>query len=888
MAKYLYQRVVQDFQGNIISGAAVTVKITGTDTNAQLYSDAAGLNPITQPAYTNANGQALFYVDAGLYDIEASKGLQVAPKLVGVDVGFSTEAGINANQAATDANSAASTAGAAAAYANLAASEANAAASNANYKGLWSDFSGPASPPASYYNNGSNWQLLKPIAAIESVEPVEGEYWHELGDVTKTKLESSEQSLIGGAAKLFKDVAVGKDIPTGTTHLGLENFIMRMSPQTSGSITAINRNTAGAVISVEAGGAEALLSRLENYSQYTVYPSLSVGDSLKLAHDAVEIDGVLYPLSRSLNANVSSINTTTVPYHLDFDGGEKVYLLDARHHMKHVYNVKAFWAKGDGVQRDNPCFQSAVDEAGKRGGYAVYAPTPDVKYKFSRLLAEANFACVWIGSDNVTIFGDGASSEIQLTENPDVAFHFSTEKDLTIQPTGEPVVGFEVYQINVRGTKVYENLPLAFGRGILFRNAKNVNVRNCWVYDMSMIGICSEGGDGYFNVQSNQIHDCRYTAINYNGRCYQSIIAGNICSGSNGDPNSLAIQATGHCVIYGNTVFGTTSYADMVNCGGIAWGEGNYDGIGSIVNNLVKGVAWGIQAVYHGSCIIEANTVINAVSRGGIIMTGTTTPSFTVRNSDNLCSMNQIINCAPYGITCSAPNTQLIGNRVRTFSPVTNPSANTEPDYIFEVNTAQGIRIRAEGCDVQINRVRGCTHGLTTTILQDNGLIGGNNLAGNTHAYSLESETSGVFASFGHAVIEREFASPNNYRERIFRAALPAQGYFSQGSQWSDPTPQIGQPTGQIVLWADKSKTIDTEYPSGTTVMNLNDASTWLGTGTGSVVGVELDNGAWHWTTLTSRNVNEITIGTAIPSGRSVLAGANTTYNFWRPLAVLA
>lgn len=123
MAKYLYQRVVQDFQGNIINGAAVTVKITGTNTNAQLYQDEAGTIPLNQPVFSNENGQALFYVDAGLYDIEAKKGLQEAPKLIGVDIGFSTQAGIDANEAATAANEA--------------ANEANIAAENFGYLGEW-------------------------------------------------------------------------------------------------------------------------------------------------------------------------------------------------------------------------------------------------------------------------------------------------------------------------------------------------------------------------------------------------------------------------------------------------------------------------------------------------------------------------------------------------------------------------------------------------------------------------------------------------------------------------------------------------------------------------------------------------------------------------------
>ena len=180
---------------------------------------------------------------------------------------------------------------------------------------------------------------------------------------------------------------------------------------------------------------------------------------------------------------------------MNLSNGETVYLLDKKYHQKHIYNVKAFWSAGDGVQLDNYCFQAAVDEAINRGGYPVYIPTPDVEYKFGTLPADANFACVWIWGDGVTIYGDGKSSKIQLTENKDVAFHFSTEKDITLQPTGNPVSDFEARQLTIVGTGVYQNFSLAFGRGILFRNAKNVSVHHAWVEEMSMIGICSESGN---------------------------------------------------------------------------------------------------------------------------------------------------------------------------------------------------------------------------------------------------------------------------------------------------------------------------------------------------------------------------------------------------------
>ena len=69
---YLYQNVIQDFKGNIINGAIVSVYDTGTTTLATLYADEDETTTIDNPLTSNSNGQSLFYVAAGLYDIKAS------------------------------------------------------------------------------------------------------------------------------------------------------------------------------------------------------------------------------------------------------------------------------------------------------------------------------------------------------------------------------------------------------------------------------------------------------------------------------------------------------------------------------------------------------------------------------------------------------------------------------------------------------------------------------------------------------------------------------------------------------------------------------------------------------------------------------------------------
>ena len=577
------------------------------------------------------------------------------------------------------------------------------------------------------------------------------------------------------------------------------------------------------------------------------------------------------------------------------DGGSIFTLADGKYVEANLkgnkINIQKFGATPDSTlstlaTNNAPLIQNLVDYLAVRGGGNIYTPAPQIDgavYGIQK--PNTTTACVTVTANNFCFSGDGPASVWKTYLDADIPLHFSSEPDISVVSiAGDPVSDLEVYGMHIKGTNNYTNFGLAEGRGILFRNAKDVSVHDNTITSMSMIGICSEQGDGYFRVQNNQIHSCRYTAINYNGRCYQSIISGNVVSKCNAEVNSVAIQATGHCIITGNTVMG--QIANTANCGGISWGEGNYDGIGIISGNLIKHTSFGIKAVFHGACNINGNTIINALNQGGITLVSTTTGGFTVANSDNICSTNLIINCAPYGIDCSAEDTVLNGNKIRNFTPITNPSAPTEPDAIVGTTTSQGIRIRGNGCSITGGDISGCTHGLTTTVDQINGIIGGVNFKGNTYDYSLESATPGTIVAFGHAVIEREYASPSSYRERIFRSTRPTQGYFELSSEWTDPTPAIGSPVGQIVLFA-KKQTCAAQATSGATTIQLVSTSGWFASPTATVCGLELDNGAWHWTTFDSVSSPNITIGTPIPAGRTVEIGANVYYNNWRALANL-
>ncbi|MBK5243359.1 hypothetical protein [Clostridium sp.] len=545
-----------------------------------------------------------------------------------------------------------------------------------------------------------------------------------------------------------------------------------------------------------------------------------------------------------------------------------------------VTDIKKFGAIGDGVIDNTISIQNAINYLESVGGGRLHFPRGNYKVSTSNV----NYACLWIKSNNIEFTGVGDSSVIFTTDNAHVPIHFSSEKDLTIQPSGAELENFKVHDLCVKGTGIYENFGLAKGRGILFRNVKNVSIYNNLIKDMSMIGINGEGGDGYFNIHHNRVENCKYTAINLNGRCYQSIVSGNICSGSNAEVNTVSIQVTGHSIVKGNTILGEITTPQ--NCGGIMAGEGNFDGICTITNNLIKHCRFGIKSIYHSSANIAGNTLINCVTTGGINVIGGTTGGFTVANSDDLVANNLIINCAPYGIESSAENCLIQGNKIRNISVPVNPSATSEPDAIVVVTTQSGIRVRAKNNSIIGNDVSGCVRGLTTTIDKELGVVSANNLANNTTAYAIESVTSGTYAVASAPSMER-ITRGSDYREELFSGSRPVTGYYPLSSEWKPQNHAIGAPVGALILWAKKT-TVAMQAVAGATTVTLTSGSGWLANTTLTVVGFELDNGAWHWTTVTAVSGNDVTLGTAIPTGRTVNVGANAFYNHWRNLPNLA
>ncbi|MCP4957044.1 MAG: hypothetical protein GY919_15800 [Photobacterium aquimaris] len=98
------------------------------------------------------------------------------------------------------------------------------------------------------------------------------------------------------------------------------------------------------------------------------YPDLTVGDVIAAGHDLVTIDGIPYPLHRSLNATVTGINTTTKPYSLTTSQGI-IYLLDIKHYSKQSTraNMLAMWVDNTGVEPIDTCQQAFMHWMGDSG-----------------------------------------------------------------------------------------------------------------------------------------------------------------------------------------------------------------------------------------------------------------------------------------------------------------------------------------------------------------------------------------------------------------------------------------------------------------------------------------------------------------------------------------
>ncbi len=164
--------------------------------------------------------------------------------------------------------------------------------------------------------------------------------------------------------------------------------------------------------------------------------STNVGSILKKFHDSVEIDGVVFPLSKQVNGQIKEINITAKPYYLK-TSSETVYLLDIKYYRRGVATARAFWAASGGD--DSACLQSAHDSS-KTVFYQVarYKPTRPINYGQGTTIVGEGFA---------NRFSSGKATFAIERDTWDGSSALFTREDNTVQVQSVAVinVGFIAY-----------------------------------------------------------------------------------------------------------------------------------------------------------------------------------------------------------------------------------------------------------------------------------------------------------------------------------------------------------------------------------------------------------------------------------------------------------
>lgn len=538
-------------------------------------------------------------------------------------------------------------------------------------------------------------------------------------------------------------------------------------------------------------------------------------------------------------------------------------------------SVKDFGAKGDGVTDDTAAFRRAASALKTLGGGTLFIP--EGVYKLSPI--EPRQACVTFDCDNVRITGLGYLSKVKVSNNKDVAFHFCKTADLETPDKGDPLLNCGVDNVKLIGTGVYQYFSLAYGRGLLARNIENFKVHHCEFEGFSMIGACVEGGDGMFDFSHNYFKDCKYTGANFNGRCFGSIVAHNIVTGTNGNINAMGLQICGPSLVSNNVVIGDVNAIEK--SGGIILGEGNWEGQGVASGNIVINCRYGIQEVYHGAWLISNNLVVNCTVTGGIRVLGGTTSSFTVEAHHTTVKGNQVINCAPYQIEISGHDCTLEGNMLLNIKDAVAPTAPGAPDVIRNVTTQAGIRINGERCNVINNTIEGSVYGIVYKYGYEQGIRHGN-IFKNLKSAEMVLEL-GVSKYDILPVSERKCIKANTYVDEVYFDSIP-NSYHPVGSVLRRRVFAAGQPATYGCIQSGTVKTTQVS-PTGATVI-MHSGGTIVPSATMTRVGVRLVDDKIHWTFATASSAGSVTLAAGLP--KDAAQGADLLYTAWRVTSSIA
>ena len=497
---------------------------------------------------------------------------------------------------------------------------------------------------------------------------------------------------------------------------------------------------------------------------------------------------------------------------------------------------------------------------------------------------------VWIPYSEFTLSGNGAASKLQSTNNTDIPLLISTTQNFTATPSSY-VTDVVVRDLHIKGTDTYSYQALAKARGILLRDTKRVIVTNNFIEKMSMIGVATESGYGEATLMhANIAYKNKYSAFNVNGRGPFSITSDNICY-ETGDPTAaalpVAIQNTGPNIIADNCVYGhITGFADY---GGIMWGEGNYTGMGAINGCLVMHCRYGIKAIYHGPANISGNVLINNRTTSGIITIGGTTGGLTVAQSDSLINGNLCVNNYPYDIDTSANGTVISNNRCIYNAAPTNPGAVGDPDAVVVIRQEAAIHVYADSVSLIGNIITGTTRGIiiSQASFLTMRVVTGNEITGTTAgSIGIESDITPGLIVATIPLFERTSNGGGGYRRTYHSSVKCTEGFWGEGDTWYRSPSIVGSSLGQTCVLVNAVATLTVQSAAADVTLDMNSVTGYTNAA-GNIIGIELDNHQYHWTSVTLVAGLVVTIAAGIPAGRTAPIGTRVYFQQWAALANL-
>jgi hypothetical protein len=317
-----------------------------------------------------------------------------------------------------------------------------------------------------------------------------------------------------------------------------------------------------------------------------------------------------------------------------------------------IVSVKDFGAKGDGVTDDRVAIQNALNT-----GKAIYFPTPDVSYYISDSVSPLN---------NQLVYGDGASSKIQVPDGSVNAFYVNAVTNVTIRDLNISTVA----QINAT----------AYKAAVLCFNSTKITVQGIFGSNLGYWGV------GLYNSSYCKVIGCRFE--NWFGTASDST---NIAIFNNSSYNLIE---NNYCYGASNHgIFMQDPYSSATPTGNII--TGNY-----ISGQTWDGISIYVTTAYDTKTLVTNNNIKDITGTG---LAGNSGHGIYIQSAGGtIVSDNNISNCCISTITFE---TQVVGHiGVATGDTTTYPTGTINEVIVSNnrINAPRGPGIAVQACGVPV------------------------------------------------------------------------------------------------------------------------------------------------------------------------------------------